>query len=130
VGGNPQDLERHKQMVEDFNTLRLEFEKCDKAVNTLTLAKQRDMLDESKKALLIKMINMKMVYRAKMTKMQDDIDSLVRSLAVNRGTVSASNMIRPGVKIVIGSAQMIVREDLSNCKLRNNGEKIEIGPNV
>ena len=76
------------------------------------------------------MINMKMVYRAKMTKMQDEIDELVRQLAVNVGTVSASNMIRPGVSITIGSAQMIVREDLSNCKLRNNGEKISIGPNV
>jgi hypothetical protein len=130
VGGNPQELTRHKEMVEEFNTLRMEFEKCDKAVNTLTVAKQRDMLDEDKKALLIKMINMKMVYRQKMNKLQDDIDELARLLAVNTGTVSASNMIRPGVRITIGSAQMLVREDLPNCRLRNNGEKIAIGPNV
>ncbi|MCL2189913.1 MAG: FapA family protein [Defluviitaleaceae bacterium] len=130
VGGNTQDLKRHSELVEEFNTLRQEFDKCDKAVATLNAAKQRDMLDESKKAMLIKMINMKMVYRNKMTKMQDEIDALARQLAVNVGTVSASNVIRPGVKVTIGSAQLLVREDIPNCKLRNNGEKISIGPNV
>jgi len=130
VGGSPKEINRHKELVEEFNKLRDEFEKCDKAVATLNLAKQRNALTEDKKPLLIKMINMKMVYRAKMTKMQDEIDDLVRQLAVNVGTVTASNMIRPGVQVTIGSAQMIVREDLSNCKLRNNGEKISIGPNV
>ncbi|MCL2203222.1 MAG: FapA family protein [Defluviitaleaceae bacterium] len=130
VGGNPSELKRHAELVEEFNILREEFEKCDKAVNTLNLAKQRNALDESKKAMLIKMINMKMVYRAKMTKMQDEIDHIARQLAVNVGTVSASNMIRPGVRVTIGSAQLLVREDISSCKLRNNGEKISIGPNV
>jgi hypothetical protein len=130
VGGNPTELTRHARLVEEYNTLRQEFEKTDKAVNTLNLAKQRDMLDETKKALLIKMINVKMQYRAKMTKMQDEIDEIARQLAVNMGTVSAGNVIRPGVRITIGSAQMLVREDIPNCKLRNNGEKITIGPNL
>jgi hypothetical protein len=130
VGGNPKELNRHAELVEEFNKLRLEFEKTDKAVNTLNLAKQRDSLDETKKALLIKMINMKMQYRNKMNKMQDEIDEIARHLAVNVGTVSASNTIRPGVRITIGSAQMLVREDIPNCKLRNNGGKITVGPNV
>ncbi|MCL2605032.1 MAG: FapA family protein [Defluviitaleaceae bacterium] len=130
VGGNPQELNKHKELVEEFNTLRAEFEKTDKAVNTLTLAKQRDALDETKKALLIKMVNMKMHYRTKMNKLQEEIDEITRILAVNVGTVSASNVIRPGVRVTIGSAQMLVREDIPNCRLRNNGEKISIGPNI
>jgi hypothetical protein len=130
VGGNPQELNRHKELVDEYNKLCIEFEKTDKAVSTLNLAKQRDMLDEGKKALLIKLINTKMQYRTKMNKMQEEIDEVTRTLAVNVGTVSASNVIRPGVRITIGSAQMLVREDLPNCKLRNNGEKIAIGPNV
>jgi uncharacterized protein (DUF342 family) len=130
VGGNPQELNRHKELVDEYNKLCIEFEKTDKAVSTLNLAKQRDMLDEGKKALLIKLINTKMQYRTKMNKMQEEIDEVTRTLAVNVGTVSASNVIRPGVRITIGSAQMLVREDLPNYKLRNNGEKIAIGPNV
>jgi uncharacterized protein (DUF342 family) len=130
VGGNPNERSRHNELVEEFNTLRIEFEKTDKAVGTLSLAKQRDALDDTKKALLIKLINAKMQYRNRMNKLQDEIDEISRLLAVNVGTVAASNVIRPGVRITIGGAQMLVREDIPNCKLRNNGEKITIGPNV
>jgi len=128
VGGNPAEVNRHTELVEKFNNLRQEFEKVDKAVTTLNLAKQRNELDDAKKTMLIKLINSKMVYRNNMTKMQDEIDALARNLAVNTGTVSASRMIRPGVRVTIGSSQLTVREDLSNCKLRNNGNKISIGP--
>jgi len=76
------------------------------------------------------MVNTKMVYREKMTKLQEKIDEVVRNLAVNAGTVAVSNVIRPGVRITIGAAQLLVREEIQNCKLRNNGEKISIGPNV
>jgi uncharacterized protein (DUF342 family) len=127
VGGNPQDTNRHTNLVDEYNRLRLEFDKCDKAVNMLNVAKQRGTLDEAKKAMLIKMINTKTIYREKMTKVQDEIDSLARTLSVNTGTVAASNAIRPGVKITIGSAQLLVREDLAHCKLRNNGEKVAVG---
>lgn len=130
VGGNPQEMTRHASLVEEYNSLRVEFEKCDKAIAVLNLAKQRDQLDDAKKAILIKMVNTKMVYRNKMTRIQDEIDELARQLAVNKGTVSVSNVIRPGVRITIGSAQLLVKEDISNCRLRNNGDKISIGPNA
>lgn len=128
VGGNPEDTDRHSGMVDEYNRLRLEFEKCDKAVTMLQIAKQRGALDEAKKTMLIKMINTKTIYREKMTAIQNDIDIMARTLTVNTGTVAASNIIRPGVKITIGSAQLLVREDLAHCKLRNNGEKVAVGP--
>ncbi|MCL2840398.1 MAG: FapA family protein [Defluviitaleaceae bacterium] len=130
VGGSPKELVRQKELINDFNKMKLEYEKCDKAVATLTALRNKDQLPNDKKAILVKMINMKMVYRDKMTKLQDEIDTITRNLAVSAGTVSASRMIRPGVRITIGNSQMTIREELSNCRLRNNGDKIVIGPNI
>jgi len=130
VGGSPKALEKQKELIAEFNKIKLEYEKCDKAVNTLNLLRQRDQLTDDKKPMLVKMVNLKMVYRDKMSKMQEEIDSMTRALAVSSGIVSATNMIRPGVRITIGNAQMSIREELANCRLRNSGDKIIIGPNL
>ncbi|MCL2216056.1 MAG: FapA family protein [Defluviitaleaceae bacterium] len=130
VGGAPRELGRQKELVNEFNKIKEEYEKCDKAVTTLTILRKKDQLPDDKKAILVKMINLKMVYRDKMTKLQDEIDEITRTLAVSVGTVAAARVIRPGVRITIGNAQMTIRDEISNCRLRNNGEKIVIGPNL
>ncbi|MCL2355676.1 MAG: FapA family protein [Defluviitaleaceae bacterium] len=130
VGGSPKEVNKQKELITEFNKLKEEYEKCDKGVETLNVMRKRDQLPPDKKALLAKMINMKMVLRDKMTKMQEEVDNVNRNLAVNVGTVSVKNVIRPGVSIKIGNAQMTIRDELSNCRLRNNGEKIAIGPNI
>ncbi|MCL2225586.1 MAG: FapA family protein [Defluviitaleaceae bacterium] len=130
VGGSPKDLNKQKELTTEFSRQKIEYEKCDKAVETLNALRKKDQLTPDKKALLVKMVNMKMVLRDKMTKLQNEIDEITRNLAVNVGTVSVKNVIRPGVRITIGNAQMTIRDELSNCRLRNNGEKISIGPNL
>jgi hypothetical protein len=130
VGGNPKEFERHKAKVEDFNKMKAEFVKCDQAVNTLNAMKQKEMLTDDKKALLLKMINTKMVLRERMAKLQEELDELVRVLTTNTGTVSASKVIRSGVNVTIGNAKLIIREDIQNSKLWNNGAKVAIGPNI
>ncbi|MDR0272532.1 MAG: FapA family protein [Clostridiales bacterium] len=130
VGGSPKELNKQKELIAEFNRQKIEYEKCDKAVETLNILRKRDQLPPDKKALLVKMVNMKMVLRDKMTKLQEEIDNITRNLSVNVGVVSVKKVIRPGVRITIGNAQMTIRDELSNCRLRNNGEKIAIGPNL
>jgi len=130
VGGSPKEMLKQKELIAEFNKIMAEYDKCDKAVTTLTLLKQKNQLPNDKKAILVKMINMKMVYRDKIAKVQEEIDMVTRSLAVSAGTVTVGKIIRPGVRITIGNAQITIRDELSNCRLRNNGEKIIIVPNL
>ena len=130
VGGSPKELIRQDEMVSEFNQLKLEYEKCDKAVQTLSVLRQKNQLPDDKKAILVKMVNMKMVYRDKMTKLQSDIDELAKRLATSTGTVAVSKVIRPGVRIKIGNVSMSIKDELSNCRLRHDGNKIVIGPNL
>jgi len=130
VGGSPNELNKQKELVNEFNKQKAEYEKADKAVETLNAMRKKDQLTPDKKAILVKMVNQKMVLRDRMTKIQSEIDDITRHLAVSVGTVTVKNVIRPGVRITIGNAQMTIRDELQNCKLRNNGEKIAIGPNL
>ncbi|MCL2456511.1 MAG: FapA family protein [Defluviitaleaceae bacterium] len=130
VGGSPKELVKQKDLISEFNKIKAEYEKCDKGVETLNTMRKKDQLTPDKKAILVKMVNMKMVLRDKMMKLQEEIDTITRTLSVSVGTVSVKNVIRPGVRITIGNAQMTIRDELSNCRLRNNGEKIVIGPNL
>jgi uncharacterized protein (DUF342 family) len=130
VGGNPRELAQHKELVEEYNKMKTEFERCDTAINTLNTLKQKNLLTEDKKAIMMKMVNTKMQLRDRMNKAQDQLDELVRVLTMNTGTVSVSRVIRPGVRVIIGNAMLNISEELSNCRLRNDGSKISIGPNL
>jgi uncharacterized protein (DUF342 family) len=128
AGSNPQQLVMHRQLNSEYDKLKKDYEKCDLAITTLNEMKKKNQLSDDKKGLLIKMINMKSAMREKMTKMQEELDNLTASLTVNTGTISVRKLIRPGVRVTIGSCQLTVRDDMSNCTLRNNGAKIAIGP--
>jgi hypothetical protein len=130
VGGSPKVLTQHQEKVDDYNKLKAEFDKSDQAINTLNALKQRNLLTDDKKTLLLKMINTKMLIREKMTILQEEIDELVKMLTSNSGSVAVSKVIRPGVRVTIGNAQLAIRDDMQNCKLWNNGAKIAVGPNI
>jgi uncharacterized protein (DUF342 family) len=108
--------------------MRKEFEKVDQAVNLLGAQQKRGILTDEKKQLLMKMLNAKMTFREKLNGLRLKIDVTNQSITSNAGTVSASNVVQPGVRVTIGNAQLTVRDKMSNCTLRNNGEKIILGP--
>jgi uncharacterized protein (DUF342 family) len=130
VGNNPAALTEHKALASEYEQMKKDYERVDQAVSLLSELQKKGQLTDEKKALLMKMLNAKMTYREKMNNMQIKIDELTQVLISNEGTVSASNVVHPGVKVTIGNAQLIVRDPIQNCTLRNNGEKIAIGAYV
>jgi len=128
VGNKPTAILGVKELTVEYEKLRKEFEKVDQAVNLLTVQQKRGTLTDEKKQLLMKMLNAKMTYREKLNKLQLQIDELNQSITSNAGTVSASNVIQPGVKVTIGNSNLTVRDKMSRCTLRNNGDKVALGP--
>ena len=128
VGNKPSAILGHKDLTVEYDKLKKEFEKVDQAVTMLTAQQKKGVLTEDKKQLLMKMLNAKMTYREKMNQLQLQIDDMVQTITSNSGTVSASNVIQPGVRVTIGNAQLAIRDKMQNCTLRNNGAKIAFGP--
>lgn len=128
VGNKPTAILGIKELTAEYEKLRKEYDKVDKAVTLLTAQQKKGVLTDEKKQLLMKMLNAKLTYREKLSGLQLKIDEMNQSLTSNSGTVSASNFIQPGVRVVIGNSQLAVRDRMSNCTLRNNGDKIALGP--
>ena len=128
VGNKPTAILGVKDLTQEYEKLRKEFEKVDQAVSLLTVQQKKGLLNDQKKQLLMKMLNAKMTYREKLNSLQLKIDEMNQSLKSNAGTVSASNVIQPGVKVTIGNSQLSIRDKLSSCTLRNNGDKVALGP--
>jgi len=128
VGNKPTLILSVKELTEEHDKLRKEFEKVDQAVTLLTAQQKKGALNDERKQLLMKMLNAKMTYRERLNSLQLQIDELNQSLTSNSGTVSASNVIQPGVRVTIGNSQLTVRDKMSSCTLRNNGEKVALGP--
>jgi len=130
VGNNPQAVVGQRETTGELDKVKKEYEKVDQAVTLLTAQQKQGQLNDAKKQLLMKMLNAKMSFREKMNKLQLELDQMAQTLTANTGTVSASNVIQPGVKVTIGNAQYAVRDKMPNCTLRNSGEKITFGPYV
>ncbi|MCL2664421.1 MAG: FapA family protein [Defluviitaleaceae bacterium] len=124
VGNNPKDLTKYKDSFAEQTRLKSELERVEVAVNSLKALQKKDQLNDEKKELLLKMINVKLGLQTKITELQNEMDEHAGAMNSSSGSVSASKFIRPGVKVVIGNAQMLVTDEISNCTLRNNGEKI------
>jgi uncharacterized protein (DUF342 family) len=127
VGNKPEAINSMKDMMVEYEKTRKEFEKVNQAVTLLSTQQKKGQLNDERKQLLMKMLNAKLTYREKLNTLQVQIEEANLSVTSNDGTVSASNMIQPGVKVTIGNAQLNVRDRIQHCTLRNNGEKISIG---
>jgi uncharacterized protein (DUF342 family) len=127
VGTNPVDLINHKNMVAEYNRLKVEYEKVDQAVTSLKALHSKGQLNDDKKNLLLKMVNAKMSLQAKMKELQEKIEEQAGQARTNTGMVIALKTIKPGVRVIIGNAQLTIGDEISNCCLTNNGEKIVIG---
>jgi len=100
-------------------------------IHSLNNLKQKNQLSEDKKNMLLKLLSSKTHLREKLLAMQHEMDELAKKLTLNKGSVSASQSIRPGVNITIGDARYPVENELKNCTLRNTGSKVTIvGPSV
>lgn len=127
VGHSPDMIDEYKKLMDEFAQAKADFDKMNLIVETLTEQSKKGSLPPDKKAILLKTINTKGFLREKLTKMQDRINLLTGSMTKAQGFVSAKDVIRPGIKVLIGNAVMYVRDDLHHTKLRNVDGKIVAG---
>jgi hypothetical protein len=127
VGNNPSALLQRSEMVDEMEKVTREYERVDQAVNLLSSQQKKGLLNDEKKQLLMKMLHAKVTYRERINELQLSMDELTQLITSNAGTVSASMIIHPGVRVTIGSAKMTISDPIQNSTLRNNGERIAIG---
>ena len=127
VGNPPEMLEEYESKTKEMEEAKKEYDNMAKICDVLTKLNEKNMLTREKKDLLLKSMHTKQYLRDKIIGMREQMNAMVTSsLSAGRGAVYASEVIRSGVRILIGGAVLHVRDDIQACRLTNAEGKIKI----
>ncbi|MCF6464710.1 DUF342 domain-containing protein [Clostridium sp. Cult2] len=129
VGINPETKEKNENLKKCIAELEDNLDKVIKSLNLLDRLKKVNRLDENKAQMYIKLLRTKNSLLAELTKFKeeykvtkDEIDNL------SKGRIKVSDIIYPGVKIVIGNSTFTVRDEMRGCTLFRDEGEIKVGP--
>ena len=127
VGNDPKSKDRLKELKEMLDANEAEEKKTRQACELLTKLDRTGNLTNEKRLMLNRTGRMNEKHKEKIVGLKEEIEKLEASLEKgNRGVVKASNYIYHGVKISIGNASMVVKEELAHCSLKREGADVKL----
>jgi uncharacterized protein (DUF342 family) len=129
VGVDP----KHKRDLQKVTNRLLETEtnltKINQTINTLNKLKNRDLLTADKKLLYKKLINVRETLEVQVEEVIKEKERLeTLSAQPSRAKVSASNIVFPGVNIIINNSSVKLRDKVEHATFYNFEGQIKFGP--
>lgn len=129
VGSDPDLKLKLEKLEKDINELRINLEKTKKTIIILEKMMNTNKLGDDKKELYDKLLYTRQ-------NMEEQFGSLNRELIIikaklsdtSSGKVKVEGIIYPGVKIIIGSSVMFIRDEMSHCTFYRDDGDIRVGP--
>jgi uncharacterized protein (DUF342 family) len=129
VGSDPKIADRLKEIKNEILRLQAESKKTSQALAMLSKIEKAGGLSPEKQFLYARTLKISEEYDAKLERLRGEHDSLeAQTAGSGRGVVSASGTVYVGVRVTIGVASMLVKEDLQFCTLKSDGSDIRVGP--
>jgi uncharacterized protein (DUF342 family) len=129
VGSDPKVVDRIKEIKNEILRLQAESKKTAQALSMLSRLEKAGGLSPEKQFLYARTLKISEEYDAKLEQLKGEHDGLeAQSAGSGRGVVSASGIVYVGVRVTIGAASMLVKEDLQFCTLKSDGGDIRVGP--
>lgn len=124
VGLDPSLRNEYKLLEDELKQLESEFKKSCQILNLLTKLDEEGRLPEDKKPLKEKVLRTQNKYNEKLPSIRARMAELEEIFStVANGSISARNIIYPGVKIIIGTSNMDIYEDMKYVTFnREHGE--------
>lgn len=128
VGIDPIMLQEYAELRKSLPKMTGEVAKLEQVINLLNKRKELDgHLESDKQEMYMAAVRNKIFLSNKLRQAQlrfDELDEMVENK--NKGTVSVSNELYPGVKISIGSVSTYVRDEIRYVKLTKDGADIKM----
>ncbi len=129
VGVNPELKERYRMLKEQIGGMETDIKKADQVIILLRRLEAAGSLPPEKKEILGKSIRTKAYLENKMNDLKEEAALLEEILQQeSKAKVKVHNVIYPGVRVVMGTSIMHVKESLQYCTLYRDGADIKIGP--
>lgn len=116
VGIDPEIKDKFENIKKQIKIKKEELNKINKAIILLEKLKKVNKLDHKKMLMYGKIKKTKETLLKELDTLNHEYDLLKMEMEnVTNGMVKISNVVYPGVKIVIGSSSTIVREKMKSC---------------
>ncbi|RKD34762.1 hypothetical protein BET03_01105 [Thermohalobacter berrensis] len=124
VGIDPNLKTKYENLKEENKKIKNNIDKVNKSILLLKRLNDNNRLTKDKKELLIKFIKTKKVLDEQYKKVKKELEEIeYRIECLSKGKIKVSNVVYPGVKIVIGNSTMHVKEEVKACTIyREDGE--------
>jgi len=126
VGHNPDTLKAYQELFDEYIIVKEQYEKVQLSIDTL---RAKASLKRERKKLLLNLIQSKFLFRDKMNDLRKRFDIILPEMKSNSGIIKACSKVHYGVKVMIGNAIIYIRDELANCVLSNENDRINIGIN-
>ena len=128
VGVPPHIREKHKKLKAQIPKLEQAAKKTDQAIEMLKKLESVSPLDEQKQQFKIKTIKTKEYIDNQLKEIKKEYEQIENRLKAEAGgKIKALNIIYPGVKIMIGSSMLYVKENIKYSTLYKSGGDIRVG---
>ena len=93
------------------------------------MLKSSNRLDQKKLELYNSLIKARISLNSEIITLERELN-LIESQkdSLLKGQIKVSDTVYPGVKIIIGNSQMIVRDEMKRCTFYEENGRIKIGP--
>ena len=128
VGINPGFRREINEIEKRLPSLEKELDMVDKA---LVLLEKKEELSSKREELKAKLIRTSFVLKAEKRKLdnrREEITYLINERQLERGCIKVRQTIHPGVKVIIGKAVRIFKDDLNFALLTYEEGEVSIQP--
>ncbi|MCL2618260.1 MAG: FapA family protein [Defluviitaleaceae bacterium] len=130
VGLDPEAYEEYREYIKEYNTLKAEYDKVDAAVKSLKALNEKNALTDKNKNIFLKLLHQQAHLRDQLMKLKGRLELISSSLDGESGSITATDVIRSGVKVTIGNAKMHIRDDIKSCVLKNEDSAVKVLPYI
>ncbi|HHW30473.1 MAG TPA: DUF342 domain-containing protein [Clostridiaceae bacterium] len=129
VGINPEVRKRIREIKEKIPVYEENMMKSEQVINILSRFEALGTLPDEKKEMLSKCRYTKSYFSNLLQELKQELQCLEAQIqGKNMGKVHCSSRVYYGVKIIIGSSSMTIKENIDHCTIYLDGADIKIGP--
>ncbi|MDR1000660.1 MAG: FapA family protein [Clostridiales bacterium] len=126
VGNDPQMIVELEEMTERYNSTKTDYDKVVLAIDTMSARGEKYGLTDANKQILVRLLKTKITLASELTLLHEHINRLRPLVNTRHGIIQVGKKIYYGVKVMIGSAVMLIKDDLTNCRLTNVDGQIKV----
>lgn len=129
VGIDPEIKDKITKIEKQIKECEINLIKLERTKNFLEKMKQSNRLDSKKEVLYVRLLKTRNGLRAKYNELKEKYASLEREAKhASKGRIIVTNIVYPGVKIIIGNSSMVVRKEIKKSMFYEEEGEIKVVP--